>query len=473
LHRWLGVTAGLLMAVWCVSGFVMMYVSYPYFSDAERLRALPPLAAAGCCVLPGEVLPDDTLLAGWSLRMLGDAPVLRVAPDGRAHGVLDAPAAFDLRSGARLPALDGAAAGIAARDYGAALGIRGGARLETTLDYDQWTVQGLRGRAPLHRFAFDDAAGTQIHVSSSSGEVLQATTRNERFWNWLGAVPHWLYPTVLRANGLLWSQVVVWSSILGTVLTVLGLWLGIVHWQKRRRGRLSPFRGLWEWHHMAGLVFGVLTLSWVFSGLLSMNPWGLLEGQSGPRERRALAGDALGWSRWNADLGGALARIDAHLPDVVELRSAPLAGTPFIVAANAAGERRRFDVRGEPAPLQRAELEAALASLGPRAGALTLLPEGDDYYYRHKDEVSLPVWRVQLAGKEAIRVYVDPVSGLLLRAVDGPQRRFRWWFSGLHSLDFRAIRSRPLWDLLTLVLLAGASVVAVTGVWMSWRVLRR
>jgi hypothetical protein len=179
------------MAAWCLSGFVMMYVSYPYHSDPARLRALPVLALNDCCVLPEETLPAETQLSGWSLRMLGATPVLRVVPNLlRAHGVLDAPAAFDLRTGVRLASLDADAAAVAAMDYGTALGIGQSPRFVATLDYDQWTVQGLHGRAPLHKFAFDDLPGTEIYVSSSSGEVLQVTRRAERFWNWLGAVPH-------------------------------------------------------------------------------------------------------------------------------------------------------------------------------------------------------------------------------------------------------------------------------------------
>jgi hypothetical protein len=474
LHRWLGVTVGVVMALWCLSGFVMMYVSYPYFTDAERWQGLPPLSSERCCILPREVLPADALVAGWSVRMLGSTPVLRVAPDPRAHGVLDAPAAFDLTRGARLDRLAPEGTRVAASDYGRAAGLGGAPRLVRELDYDQWTVQGSRGRPLLHQYAFDDARGTELYVSTSSGEVLQVTTRAERFWNWLGAVPHWLYPTVLRANGALWTQVVIVLSVMGTFLTALGLWLGIQRWLQRRRGRWSPYRGLWEWHHVSGLVFGVLTLTWVFSGLMSMNPWGLLDGRSGPEERQALVGETLRWQRWNADLGGAIEHIRGQLPGVVELRSAQLAGQAFIVAVTRDGERRRFNVRGEAAPLEAADLERPLDAVGPRSGRLELLAEGDDYFYRHKgDAVPLPVLRTVLQGPEATRLYLDPVTGALLRAVDGPQRSFRWWHSALHRLDFRALRWRPLWDVVVLTLLAGATLVTMTGAWMSWRVIRR
>ncbi len=30
---------------------------------------------------------------------------------------------------------------------------------------------------------------TQLYISSQSGEVLQLSNRNERFWAWLGAIP--------------------------------------------------------------------------------------------------------------------------------------------------------------------------------------------------------------------------------------------------------------------------------------------
>jgi len=66
------------------------------------------------------------------------------------------------------------------------------------------------------------------------------TTARERFWNWLGAVPHWLYFTELRRHPNIWSQVLIVTSLLGCFLA------------------------------------GVIALTWVLSGLLSMNPWGWL-----------------------------------------------------------------------------------------------------------------------------------------------------------------------------------------------------
>jgi len=47
-----------------------------------------------------------------------------------------------------------------------------------------------------------------------------------------------------------------------------------------------PCRGLMRWHYISGLIFGVITLTWVFIGLLSMEPysWNTARGLSIPRD---------------------------------------------------------------------------------------------------------------------------------------------------------------------------------------------
>ena len=59
IHRWLGIALALLMALWTLSGFVMMYVSYPETDVAERVAGLEPLDLAGCC--EDAVLPQGAI----------------------------------------------------------------------------------------------------------------------------------------------------------------------------------------------------------------------------------------------------------------------------------------------------------------------------------------------------------------------------------------------------------------------------
>jgi len=46
----------------------------------------------------------------------------------------------------------------------------------------------------------------------------------------------------------------------------------------------------------------------------------------------------------------------------------------------------------------------------------------------------------------------------------------RWLFSGLHSLDFTSLlRLRPVWDVVMIALLLGATLVCATGTYIGAR----
>ncbi|HVJ03066.1 MAG TPA: PepSY domain-containing protein [Sphingomonas sp.] len=466
VHRWLGVVIGVLMTVWCLSGFVMLYVAYPQLTPAERLQGLSPLRLPSPSTLDAITLPADTPLASAQFEMMAGRPVLRIVP---AHDPGPPPIAgsYDLATGAQVAALPPADIRSIAAAHGARSGIAGPPATVLPTDIDQWTVQSFARNRPLYRVDYADAAATSVYVSGSSGAVVQQTTRFERFWNWLGAIPHWLYPTLLRQNAALWTQVVIWTALIGCFLTVTGLYVGVARLRRRDGGIGSPYRGLWWWHHMAGLFFGLLTLSWVASGLFSMNPWGFLDSPAGPAERQRLAGTV----RWR-EIRTAIASLGALPGEAVRLESAPLGGHAFTVAIDATGRTTRFDAQGRAAPLEQAALAAALRN-GPPLAALERITEEDDYYYARKVPVKLPVWRAVLADDQATRLYIDADSGALIRAVDANGRGFRWLHNGLHSLDFPLLRARPLWDLVVLPLLVAVTFVCGTGTWMGLRKLGR
>ncbi|MDG5494773.1 PepSY domain-containing protein [Niveispirillum sp. BGYR6] len=470
-HRWLGVGLGLVMLVWCLSGFVMMYVDYPRLTAEERRLGLAPLDLSQPLADLSASLPAETPLAGFRLEMLGDRPVLRLQPVGGrgprpGEQMRATPLLLDAVTGQSVAALTAEQVVTLANDAARRSGIAGRAEAAELIEADQWTVQNARRHQPLYKVPFNDAAGSVLYVAGASGERVQQTTRWERFWGWLGAVPHWLYPTLLRQQPVLWTQVVIWLSLAGCFLTLAGIIIGLVR-LRRRDGSLSiPYRGLWRWHHVSGLVAGLLTLSWVASGLLSMNPWGLLDSEAGGQWRGRLAGTLTG-----VDAAHALALAPglALPPDTVMLEAVPLGGRLHLTAVTRDGLIQRFDAGGRPAPLTEADISDAITTSSTRIAELTLLSEPDDYYYAHKGIVTLPVWRAILADAEATRLYIDAGSGALLRAFDAPARQFRWWQDGLHRLDFAWMRARPLWDLLVIPALAAVSLLCATGSWMGLR----
>ncbi|HEX6995366.1 MAG TPA: peptidase [Gammaproteobacteria bacterium] len=467
LHRYLGIAIGWLVVLWCLSGVVMMYVGYPEVTTAERARLLPPLDLERCCAF--DPLFGGIGVDGAHVEMLGDEPVMRVTDDlGRVW-------TLGLADGRFIDAPDHAAIESAAAALAASL-PDAEPRYLGTVERDQWTVTAAFDRhRPLHLFALGDPAGTLWYFSSTTGELVQASTRAERFWNWLGSVPHWLYPTLLRQNGPLWVDVVIATSLVGLFLTAIGVYIGIARLKRRRSGRWSPYRGLALWHHWLGLAFGVLTLTWLGSGLLSVNPWGLLEPTGARAERENLRGAVLDVDDLRR-LSAALARREPP-PGTVRLELAPFAGRIGVLAYDAEGRTTRLDAETlAPAPLDAAELERAARSLvpGTAIASAALVSTEDAYYFSHHSERPLPVYRVILADDAATRYYIDPASGRLLLKVDGAQRGYRWLFEGLHRFDFTAtMRARPLWDVLMILLLAGVTGVSATGTWMGFRYLRR
>jgi hypothetical protein len=333
------------------------------------------------------------------------------------------------------------------------------------VDRDQWTVgEEYEFDRPLYHFAFDDSRSTEVYVSSTSGSVVLWTTGAERFWNWLGAIPHWLYFTRLRSNGPLWSRIVIWTSITGAFLAVLGLCLGIA--QFRRGSGLSPYRGWTWWHHLSGLVFGAFALTWVISGTISMNPWGFLEGRGG-NERIRLAGDPLPWSVYRDSLKSIVAA-DRQFAGMVTLTSAPQAGNLYWLARWPDGRVLRLNASGRPAPINSGDLDrlAELLADGRKIESREALNGDDTYFYSgaNADGPRPPVYRVILADDDHTRYYLDRRTGALLGRVDPDRRGYRWLFDGMHRLDFFAwLRMRPLWDAVMLLLLIGGLALTGTG----------
>ena len=470
VHRYLGVALGLLMLLWFVSGIVMMYVPYPQRGESERTSALAPIPWEQCCNFSGVTLAGGNLIEAAQIENVADRPVARLRTDS-------AQIIADLTAGHLLAIGDAEADRIAEITAERIAGSAPASSAAEKIEYDQWTVgDNSFNRRPLYRFVLEDADETNLYVSSVTGEVVVWTTREQRFWNWLGAIPHWLYFTELRSNGPLWAQIIIWTSLLGTFLTVIGLYLGIARFRTGRDGRVSPYYGWFYCHHLAGLIFGVVTLAWVVSGLLSMQPWGLLESEGG-NERQSLAGAYPQWSEMQASLDEIRTR---GMTDVVSLRAAPFGGDLFWLATHEDGRITRLDDRGDQSAFTREDLAQATERLaGERAiDSAGMLHAEDAYYFRfqgfaERDPLILPVYRIVLNDGEGTRYYLNPSTGQLLLRVDSAERGYRWLFSGLHRWDFSAtLRSRPLWDIVVLFLMLGSTAGVITGVYLAFRRIR-
>jgi hypothetical protein len=466
-HRYLGIGIGLIMAMWCLSGFVMMYVPYPSLGQDLKLAGSPPLDLRACC--ESEFLNELGLVDvyGFSVEMLTDRPVLRLQASGGKNPIVD------LSSGEVIDGIGPERAERISESFRAQLGLAGETLRQELVVQDQWTItRSFDPFRPLYKFSANDPQGTEWYVASTTGEIVQLTTVSQRFWNWLGAVPHWLYPTALRQHDQLWSQLVIWLSLAGVFLTVIGIYIGLLRYGRLPSGRKSPYRGAGLWHHYAGLLFGIFVLTWLASGFFSMNPWGMFDFSGGEAARKRLQGVPL----YSGDVAAFLETLPrADLPQTtVKLEGYTLRGKLYVLAWQSDGEVLRLggsDLRSEPLK----DLEGLAAAAAGRSAVKEsgLLNEEDAYYYTGHDlQAHLPVYRIILDNDD--RLYLSTTSGKLLAYFDQSQKSYRWLFSGLHSLDFTSwMRARPFWDLLVWLLMLGVSAATLTGAYMGVRRLLR
>jgi uncharacterized iron-regulated membrane protein len=259
---------------------------------------------------------------------------------------------------------------------------------------------------------------------------------------------------------------------------LLGLFVGLRQFRRRHStGRLSsPYRGAKFWHHMLGLVFGVLVLTWTFSGFASMQPWGWLE--SGPEVGEAvdrLTGKPITWSQAKPAIEAHLAALKEEQGEAVQLSLSAQDGRPWFIKRTADGSRERLDAATASAPFDEDARQRAAALLaGEKTAQVELMTAEDDYYYRGAAASDFPVVRVTVKEADDTRFYLDPVSGDVRFVADPGARGFRWLHLGLHRFDFFGwLRVRPVWDIVVWLLMLGVTAVCALGAYMSIRKLAR
>jgi hypothetical protein len=346
----------------------------------------------------------------------------------------------------------------------------------TVTEVDQWTIAQARN-LPLERFDIDDGRATRAYFSRDSGAVELITDRGSRTLAWLGAIPHWFYFTPLRTRQPVWYWTVVWVAGVGCLLAVLGLILAFTQFRRSKPFRLAAsirYRGWMRWHYYSGALFGVFALTWVFSGLLSMEPFdwtnasGLrlppMESQGGTLdlERFTLTGSALG-----AALDGEAA---------FEIEFARIQAEPYLIVSGETPQQRRIvaadslRVRSEPFPVAAlvAEIEALVSDAAVRDQRV--LDTYDAYYYARNGEAPLPVLKVEFDDPADTWYYFDLATREPVYANHRLSRLERWLFNGLHSLDFGFwYDRRPLWDVGMILLSLGALATSGIGMYLGCR----
>jgi hypothetical protein len=463
VHRWLGIPCCLLFAMWFASGVVMHFVPFPALSEAERIAGLAPLDPARVLRGPGQAVAASGLADAARVRLLqrADGPVYVVSGASRV---------------AALHADDLTSARVQSESLAVAIAVGHARRrgLKTTratfaevAAYDQWTVPNdLDAHRPLYRVALNDGPGTELYVSSTTGEVVRDTTRRERRWNYIGSVAHWIYPAALRSNPQAWSATVWWLSLAALVTAIAGSLLGTLRIQLAHRRLVSPYRGWHAWHHGLGLACMTFVLTWIFSGWLSMDSGRLF---SSGKLTAAEAARVAGAPAWDALSEREPQRFSAQAREVewfwFDAKFYRRDRTALEVQRLLSGDA---DAEGS-AYLGPREVGAFAARLAPTCKAATVV-QSDDAYAITAAMPNAPVYRSACGD---VWFHVDGASGAMLERLDSSRRAYRWLYGALHRMDIPVLVARPALRTALIVMLCGCGLAfSLTAVVIGWRRLR-
>ncbi|MBB3693521.1 PepSY domain-containing protein [Sphingomonas sp. BK580] len=466
IYRWIGVASCLLFLMWFLSGLVMLYVPYPALTNREALAGQPPIDWLKVHVQPREAeqlagLPEQP--RAMRLEMMAGRPVWRVT--GRAGELVT----IDADTAALVRGVGSAEAARIASAFGRAPAVD-----VASVERDQWTVAGRYDpHRPLWRAALKGPDGRALYVSSRTGAVMLDTDAHERFWNWLGAVPHWLYPTALRQHSEGWRQVVIWVAGPCVLAAITGMWIGLMRvrlGQRRFKGRrVTPYRGWMLWHHIAGLTGGVMLTSWIVSGWLSVDPGRFFRG-GGPTERAILRYE---WAELPPiDVPGTAAVAPRHSVRLEVVRAAGL------VSLDLQSPVRRVVVAadgGRTLPnVNRVSRAARVLVPDGAAPRLTRLTAPDFYWYGVDTKPQLPVLRLRFQDSSGTWLYLDPATGAVLSRIDRRGRVYRVAYDLLHRWDANVLIANPparracIWLFSTVGI-----VISASGIVLGWRRMTR
>jgi hypothetical protein len=433
LHRWVSVALCLLFAIWFATGVVMIYVPFPSLPDSERIARADVLDVTAIADLPAA-LAATGIKSPNRLRLLQYKKRPMLVAEGDSG---DVAASFADAAAGPVPALTA----IDARSIADTFSAASVASVSEQITYDQWVVHHrFDPYRPFFRVDLADGVGTQIYISTKTTEVMQKTNKMQRAWNYVGAVVHWIYPTFIRKDWVLWDQLVWWLSLLGIIGATAGMTLGVQRWrsasQRGSKGPVSPFSGWLGWHHKIGLVFRGMTLTQALGQIQAED----LVQFAGAKEIEITA--------FNAQ-----AIVVARQPEMSEL---------FVVGANQ-GTFKEFSIAGA---------ESAVARAWPNSAISTsyVVLANDIYGNLREGSLAEGTLRIVLDDTKETWIHVNLHDGRLVSVMDNSRRRYRWLFNGIHSLDFPGlVNRRPLWDMVIIFLMLGGFIFSFTGIVIAYR----
>jgi hypothetical protein len=449
--------------MWFLTGIVMIYHRFPSASRDEKLAKMEPLAGgmpALDSIASREGLSLDSVNRASVYRYMGQTFYELGSGMNSSVVLADSSEYRQLSDSEHVMAV-------------AALWCQGPMeKIDTLYSLEQWIPFGrLKEDFPIYKFHFADADKTQLYISSKSKEALQCTSRSERIWAWLGAIPHWVYFTWLRQDVETWKEVIIWLSIFGIIMLISGFWLAIRSFRISRKagnGLRSPYKKKWyRWHHVFGTIFGLFLFTWILSGMYSLTeiPQWLGKEHQKYDFRRAFDTGLLKPETYVLGTDKLLEHFNGQATKI-EWKS--FAGIPYYQVQLATDESVCIDASDNTAKTLDLTSDQILKVLEDihkgEAVKISQMTEYDSYYLDLKGKLELPVWKAEVDNPDKTCYYINPHNGF----VRSQNTHSRWGFQlyqGFHSLRYKVFLGKSgLWTVVMWFLLLGGAFVSLTGV---------
>lgn len=486
-HRWLGIFGALWLAIWFASGMVMHFVPFPALTLQERLNFSLPLQAGSVQLSLKDALQQAGLSAQQvqgpvTLWQRGEQAVYQFR---LAHASSTSSDLKVLNASTGEPvkpiATESELKTLLAPYFSAATLATSQAQL---IELDQWTVaSSLNQDRPLWRL--QQADGQWWYFSAQSGALVRDVSRSERWWNYAGAVLHWVYFTPFRAEAGLWRESLWILSLLVLLAAVSGVWLGLLRMRKGKNQALSPYRGTQRWHHLLGLGCAGFVLTYLLSGWLSLDGGRVFRQVAPLDSRTALQGGEFQPELFAKPFGpkpfGTTTATDFAVKEIQLLQ---LAQQPYQRLLGLSDQTNLPDQLLLTGNVQRnsfvpsrffdqATLALASKSLAEHFGCEPLGQIAATSAYRVAGLLpELPVYQLQCKLDNTVLQF-DSASGLLTSNTNTPQRGYRWFYQALHTLDFPLLLAYPtIRTGLTLLLGVIGLLFSLTAVLLAFKRLK-
>lgn len=472
LHRITGTIIGLFFFMWFVSGLVLIYHSFPNVTRSQKYDKMD--------ALPNSLPDIQTIIShlpepGKNVRDINVRSFQRqILYSIKTKDSLYTICADTFQSAK--PITTTTIENIVKKWNNAPV-----TRIDTLNERDIWIMYTrYTNEMPIYKFYFDDNDKHQLYISSRTGEVQQYTDKNQRFWAWVGAIPHKFYIPVLRKNTDTWIMSLTVGGIIAFVATLSGMYLGIYAIYRKYKVRKkvgSPYKKKWyKWHHISGLIFGVFLTTWAFSGAMSLQKipqWAIKTYGDYKVTDKQLRGKHLSIDKYMLDYESLLSKYQ----DLKQIEWSNFQDVPIykIIVGDKEISIDASSKEIKELYLPQDQIEKAVRKIHGEEQTIdiSVINESEEYYLEWKRELPLPAYKVEVHNADNSRYYIDPKTGNF-KYLNQNRKARKWVFSGLHYLHIKWLIDRPvLWTIAIWCLCLGGAFVSLSGVWLGIKYIRR